>query len=353
MILKNILSPAASMIRLILIYLFFFGIASAEKNEFGYYFNDHGIIPIMYHRFNENKYPSTNIEVDIFKKHLQLIKSNNVEFYDPNEFDSRFNSVQNTKKILITVDDAFSSFYNEAWPILKNEKIPFILFVSTEPVGKKGYMSWDQIIEVSQHEFAFIGNHSHTHEYLVNFSFEKFKDDINTSIKIFKERLGYNPIFFSYPFGEFNLKQVEFIKQNFKYGFGQHSGVIDFTKNPYELPRFPINEKYGDLKRFEFILNLFPIPYKKLDPADKFVKKNNNPPTVQIEFFNEQKNIKNLNCFSNDGKDWGSPEMDFDKYVLSIKFNEKFEFRRGRLNCSLKDEDKWRWLGLQFTVETD
>ena len=130
MILKMILTPAASTIRFFLIYFcFFFGMASAEKKDFAYYSNDHGIIPIMYHRFNENKYPSTNIEVDIFKKHLQLIKSNNVEFYDPNEFDSRFNSVQNTKKILITVDDAFSSFYNEAWPILKNEKIPFILFV--------------------------------------------------------------------------------------------------------------------------------------------------------------------------------------------------------------------------------
>ena len=307
----------------------------------------------MYHRFNENKYPSTNIKMDVFKKHLQLIKKNNVEFYSPREFDLKFNSVKNAKKILITVDDAFLSFYNEAWPILKKEKIPFILFVSTEPVGKKGYMSWDQIIEVSKHEFAFIGNHSHTHEYLVNFSFEKFKEDINTSIRIFNKKLGYNPIFFSYPFGEFNLKQVEFIKKNFKYGFGQHSGIIDFTKNAYELPRFPINEKYGDLKRFEFILNLFPIPYKKLDPIDKFINKNNNPPSVQIEFFSEQKNIKNLNCFSNDGKDWGSPEMKFDKNKLFIKFNEKFEFRRGRLNCSLNEENKWRWLGLQFTVETD
>ena len=150
----------------------------------------------MYHRFNENKYPSTNIKMDVFKKHLQLIKKNNVEFYNPREFDLKFNSVKNAKKILITVDDAFLSFYNEAWPILKEEKIPFILFVSTEPVGKKGYMNWDQIIEVSQHEFAFIGNHSHTHEYLVNFSFEKFKEDINTSIRIFNKKLGYNPIFF-------------------------------------------------------------------------------------------------------------------------------------------------------------
>ena len=42
-------------------------------------------------------------------------------------------------------DDAFESFYINAWPILKSEKIPFILFVSTREIGKHGYMTWDQI----------------------------------------------------------------------------------------------------------------------------------------------------------------------------------------------------------------
>ena len=182
------------------------------------------------------------------------------------KFDIEFNNPKKNKKILITIDDAFSSFYENAWPILKKKKIPFILFVSTEPVGKSGYMNWEQIKEVSSYDFAYIGNHSHTHEYLLNFSYIEFENDIKNSIKIFKEKLGYNPIFFSYPFGEYNLKQTQFIKKNFKYGFGQHSGVIDLTKNQFELPRFPINEKYGDLERFEFILKLFPIPYKNLRP---------------------------------------------------------------------------------------
>ena len=179
----------------------------------------------MYHRFNENKYPSTNIKIDVFKKQLELIEKNNIEYYDPAKFDSEFTEPKQNKKILITIDDAFTSFYENAWPILKKNKIPFILFVSTEPVGKPGYMDWEQIREISDHEFAYIGNHSHTHEYLLNFSHIEFEKDIKNSIKIFKEKLGYNPIYFSYPFGEYNLKQTQFIKNNFKYGFGQHSGV--------------------------------------------------------------------------------------------------------------------------------
>ena len=57
-------------------------------------------------------------------------------------------------------------------------------------------MSWKEIKEIEKEEFAFIGNHSHTHDYLVDFSFEDFKKDIETSIKIFINEIGYNPIFF-------------------------------------------------------------------------------------------------------------------------------------------------------------
>ena len=307
----------------------------------------------MYHRFNENKYPSTNIKIDVFKKQLELIEKNNIEYYDPGKFDSEFTDPKQNKKILITVDDAFSSFYENAWPILKKKKIPFILFVSTEPVGKPGYMDWEQISEVSKHDFAYIGNHSHTHEYLLDFSHIEFENDIKNSIKIFKEKLGYNPIYFSYPFGEYNFKQTNFIKNNFKYGFGQHSGVIDLTKNKFELPRFPINEKYGDLERFEFIIKLFPIAYKNLRPKDKFVSKNKNPPTIEVFFFDDQKYIKNINCFSNEGNQWRNSIMKFKENTLEINFREKFTFRRGRVNCSVKDGDIWRWLGIQMSIDVN
>ena len=206
----------------------------------------------MYHRFNENKYPSTNIQMKIFKKQIEIIKKKNFEFINPLKFDLEFSSHKSEKKILITIDDAFSSFYQYAWPYLKENKIPFILFVSTEPIGKFGYMNWKQIKEIEKEDFVFIGNHSHSHKYLVNFDFEEFKKDIDQSINIFEEKIGYNPIYFSYPFGEYSLKQKEYISQKFKYAFGQHSGVIDVNKDKLELPRFPINEKYGDLERFKF-----------------------------------------------------------------------------------------------------
>ena len=44
---------------------------------------------------------------------------------------------KNERKVLITIDDGYQSFYDNAWPILKKDKIPFILFVSTREGWKK------------------------------------------------------------------------------------------------------------------------------------------------------------------------------------------------------------------------
>ena len=282
---------------------------------------------------------------------MDIIRENNYTFYNLKNFDNFFEKPDVEKKILISIDDAYSSFYENAWPYLKKNKIPFILFVSTEAIGKYGYMNWDEIKKIEKEDFAFIGNHSHSHGYLVNYKIEDFKKDIDRSIKIFNKKLGYNPIFFSYPFGEYSLIQKNYIKKKFKYAFGQHSGIIDLTKDKFELPRFPINEKYGDLKRFKFLVDLLPFQYKNLTPEEKFVKIENNPPKMIVDFFDNQKNLSNLNCFSNEGNVWKKTEMKFYEKKLIIKFIEKFQPRRGRINCSLKDNEGWRWFGVQFSID--
>ena len=350
MIVKKILSLVASTIKLFIIILLFISNSKAEEANIKYYSDDKGILSLMYHRFNENRYPSTNIQMDTFKQQIEIIKKFKYNFYDPKLLEKNFNTIKIEKKILITIDDAFSSFYEVAWPYLKKEKIPFILFVSSEAVGKNGYMTWEQIKELEKETIVYIGNHSHSHNYLVDLKNDDFIIDIDISSSIFKKKLGYNPIFFSYPFGEYSSLVKKYISKNFKFSFGQHSGVIDINKDRYELPRFPINEKYGDLERFEFLINLHPLQYKTLSPDEKYLT-TNNPPKFLVTFFDEQKNLNNINCFSDEGNKWEKSNIDFNNNSLSINFREKFLFRRGRVNCSLNDNGIWRWFGVQFSVE--
>ena len=133
MILKKILSVAASIIKFF-IFIFFAINSNAETNyntyysdSDKYYSKDLGTLSLMYHRFNEPKYPSTNVEMDIFKKQINIINENNYIYYNPVNFDNFFEKPDAEKKILVTIDDAFSSFYENAWPYLKKKKNSFYI----------------------------------------------------------------------------------------------------------------------------------------------------------------------------------------------------------------------------------
>ena len=349
-IIKKIFLLVTSIISLFIFILFISLNSNSDENNIKQYSKDEGVLSLMYHRFNEDKYPSTNIEMTIFKSQIEIIQNSTYSFSNPSEFDKKFIIPKKKKEILITIDDAFQSFYTEAWPYLEKNKIPFILFVSTKSVGKKGYMNWDQIKEVESKSFAVIGHHSHSHEYLIDDTNDLFVKDINIANKIFLKKLGYIPSLFSYPFGEYSKFMRDYISENFSYAFGQHSGVIDINKDKFELPRFPINENYGDLKRFRFIINSFPLEFKQLFPDEKKLNNKTNPPEFKVKFFKQQKNLKNINCYSNELNKWEKSDTKINNQILTIKFRGPFEPRRGRINCSLNDNGKWRWLGIQFPI---
>ena len=351
MIIKKIFSPTTSIISLFIFILFFNLNSNSDENNIKHYSNDEGILSIMYHRFNESKYPSTNIQMEVFKNHIKFIKETNYIFSDPAKFKENFTISKKNKEILMTVDDGFESFYFEAWPYLKKNRIPFILFVSTEPVGKKGYMTWKQIREIESEKFAFIGHHSHTHDYLIDDTNDIFIKDIEKANKIFLKELGYIPNLFSYPFGEYSKFMRDYIAQNFDYAFGQHSGVIDVNKDKFELPRFPMNEHYGEIDRFKSIINTFPLEYDQIFPKEKKLTQENNPPKFEVKFFKDQKNLENINCYSNELDEWKKSDTNFNDYILTIKFRGPFYPRRGRINCSLNDNGKWRWFGVQFPIK--
>ena len=44
----------------------------------------------MYHRFDEHKYPSTNIQMSVFKEQIELIEKLNINFLNPNNFKKNY-----------------------------------------------------------------------------------------------------------------------------------------------------------------------------------------------------------------------------------------------------------------------
>ena len=55
-------------------------------------------------------------------------------------------------------------------------------------------MSWEDIREINKYDFVEIGNHSHSHDYLIDFTEVDIKDDLKNqlvSLKINLERIRF------------------------------------------------------------------------------------------------------------------------------------------------------------------
>ena len=94
---------------------------------------------IMYHRFGEAAYPSTNVTLDQFESHIRELKNGPYAVLPLPEIVARLSDGRPLpeRTVGLSVDDAYLSAYTEAWPRLKAAGLPLTLFVATQAVDRK------------------------------------------------------------------------------------------------------------------------------------------------------------------------------------------------------------------------
>ena len=307
---------------------------------------------IMYHRFGDSRYPSTNIKKEQFLKHINELLKPEYNVISIQKALLAINDIEliKDKSVVITIDDAYSSVYNYAWPIFKKHNLPFTLFISTDVIDNKtpGYMSWEEIRTLRDNGVT-IGSQTKSHHHMFKLSKEKIIEELKISNKRFIDEIGSRPKIFAYPYGEYNLEVLEQVKlHGFVAAFGQHSGVAHKSLGMYELPRFAMNEKYGDMDRFLLAVNALPMPISELSPKNPVIFKN--PPNYGFTLSKKIKPKNAVRCFANNGLKANTKRL--GKYRIEIRLNGPFSKGRGRINCTMAGYDnRWRWLGRQFIIK--
>lgn len=307
---------------------------------------------LMYHRFGEDKYPTTNTTIEQFISHTnELIKDK----YNVIRLDNVVKGIKGEtdlkdRSVSITIDDAYLSVYTKAWPILKKLNLPFALFISTDVIDNNlsNYMSWSQIRELVDNG-VLVGSQTKSHPHLHRLSSKQILSEIEYSNKRFIKELGFKPKLFAYPYGEYDNKTIKIVQgSGFEAAFGQHSGVAHISSGIYELPRFAMNENYGDLKRLNLAINALPIIIKDISPENNFLEKN--PPDFGFTLSSEIKPMRAIRCFASSGIETNTKRI--GKFRIEVRLEKKFPNARGRINCTMAANDnRWRWFGKQFVTK--
>jgi len=292
-------SAAISLVLLVFVILSACGKKDAEHagvtgtaTEAGPIYYKDQVAVLMYHDLTEGKTTKKALSVDVFKKQMELLKTNGFQVIGMKEY-SDFILQQGPvpdKAVLITFDDGYESFYKLAYPVLKEYGYPATAFPIVKFIDERigaPKMTWDQMREMQKDGMTF---YSHTYDshvyaevdekgkskpaltarkYLIDKKRQetdeeakrRIFEDLSKAEERLKEELGNTDSILSFPYGAFDdivtdvLESLDIrISFTIKKGLNSRSDAMGFRINAADAgtsPKtaFELLNKIGDYSR--------------------------------------------------------------------------------------------------------
>lgn len=308
-------------------------------------------VVFMYHRFDDSRFPTANTRIDQLDAHIAELQSGGYTVWPLPRIVAALKNGQTLpeKTVALSIDDAWMTVYRNAWPRLKAANLPFTLFVVTDETDRGGaeYMSWDQIRELAASGLVTIGSQGASHPHMPALTQASVAEDLTRAAQRFQTELGAVPKLFAWPFGEMSNEAEQAVRAaGYDAAFGQHSGPAWFGAPPFFLPRFALNETYGEIERFRLAARTIALPVVEVSPPDPTLKVN--PPLFGFTLAQEVPGMELLGCYaSHEGK----AKTETLGPRVEVRMTKPFPAGRGRINCTIPTLDgRWRWFGWQFYV---
>jgi biofilm PGA synthesis lipoprotein PgaB len=302
----------------------------------------HAVV-LLYHRFDETAYPSTDIRADQFDAQLDHLAQGGFTVWPLQRIVAALQGKEPIpdRVVAITVDDAYRSVYTVAFPRLKARGWPFTVFVATDAVdaGSASLLTWDQMREMARSGATF-ANHSATHAHLIRRVpgedeaawGERVQADLAQARARLTAELGADPPLFAYPYGEYNLELAKRVRAMGYVPFGQQSGALGPGSDPAALPRYPVSEQYADPDAFALKVASLPLPASAVAPRSPVVTAQN-PPRLEMTLAPSDPDPDRLTCYLRGDRlpvEW----LDRASGRLAVTAPDPLPPGRSRYNCT-------------------
>ncbi|MGL2966880.1 polysaccharide deacetylase family protein [Flavobacterium sp. XGLA_31] len=241
------------------------------------------------------------------------------DFVDVSKFEKQLQLLARRKDVLVTVDDGDLSFYDKAFPLLQQYKIPAVLFIipsligtekpfwwnevyyylgpkeasgvikrlksipnterindleklrknSDKPLLKQRQLTIDQLHEMQKFGVV-IANHSFSHPMFDQCSESEIRNELQKTKVFFEENQLNGYEIFAYPNGSHNALSEKILKEEgIEYAFLFDHKLNQGSPNPLRISRLSVNET-TPLWKFRFILSGW---HSKIVPLTKMLHK--------------------------------------------------------------------------------
>lgn len=205
------------------------------------------ILVLAYHSVSDYDYLYA-VSAEKFRKQLVYLKKK-FKIISVEELENILKDKQKIKENLavITFDDGLEDNYLNAWPILRELKIPATIFMTTSLLGgsitnDRGFyfkfLSKEQIIEMSKDEMIIFGSHTHKHPLLTSLQAPEVDQELKVAKNILEGIVNKDIKYFAYPKGKFNTEVLGIVKNYHRLAFGTRGFIQDASAvNFLAIPR--------------------------------------------------------------------------------------------------------------------
>lgn len=215
---------------------------------------------IGYHEITDHKdalIPSYAVTTQQFSEHIDWLQKNGYHFINVDQLLKAHQGKYTlpTKPVLLTVDDGYQSFYQNAYPIIRAKKIPVVLAVvgswlepkadqkvdfGGDEITRNKILSWNELKEMQNSGFVEIASHSyHLHRgvtanpqansepaaitRIYDLKTKTYESDAHYQARVYQDLKKNNdllkahglrsPRVMVWPYGRYNMQLVQISKQ--------------------------------------------------------------------------------------------------------------------------------------------
>ena len=210
------------------------------------------VVPVlMYHAIDYNdKVSKLSVSPESFERQMKFLHDRKYNVVGLDKIVSYLEKKERmpARTVAITFDDGFYNNYRYAYSVLKKYGLPATIFVITDKIGKKGFLGWDEIKEMSDSGLITIGSHTMSHCWLPDADDRKLPKELTGSKNILEKRLGRKADFICYPLGAHDKRVETAVKEaGYRGGFATNPGRFEPSDDVFAIKRIRISRSSDNL----------------------------------------------------------------------------------------------------------
>jgi peptidoglycan/xylan/chitin deacetylase (PgdA/CDA1 family) len=215
---------------------------------------------VVYHTISA---PETALPADIdispgrFESHLKWLSKRRKRVVPLRRF---LSASEKENLLAITFDDGFRDNFTVALPLLEKYELPMTLFIVAGFVGRRGYLTQEDVWTLASHPLVTIGSHGFWHRHFTRLSEKEARVELQESKKLLEEITNTEIDLLAYPYGDCDAKIERLSEES---GYRAAWSVWNGGNTPFSRWRVPLG-RYDNLPRFIAKVSPVYFPLKKL-----------------------------------------------------------------------------------------